>query len=138
MQLYLHIFSLIEREVLKPRLLILWFVGIGVSWVQLERVNGLKSRSKCGRCLKSASWRAEGPAGDSPKRAAGLNLGNWVESRHVGSFGELGRARRTTRRFTEVPHLAFNFMLNVKFGSVTFDEKPEVAKGTRRLAKSPP
>uniref|UniRef100_M1DYA7 Uncharacterized protein n=1 Tax=Solanum tuberosum TaxID=4113 RepID=M1DYA7_SOLTU len=31
------------------------------------------------------------------KGVVGLNLGSWVESRHIGSFGELGRARRTTR-----------------------------------------
>ncbi|KAH0749272.1 hypothetical protein KY290_028504 [Solanum tuberosum] len=33
---------------------------------------------------------------------AGLNSRKWVESRHVGSFGELGPARRTTRRIAEV------------------------------------
>uniref|UniRef100_M1DSA6 Putative plant transposon protein domain-containing protein n=1 Tax=Solanum tuberosum TaxID=4113 RepID=M1DSA6_SOLTU len=65
-----------------------------------------------------------------------LNLRSWVESRHVGSFGELGRARRTTRRFVEVPHIAFNFVLNVKFGSVTFGKKPEVFECTRRLAEN--
>ncbi|KAG5604926.1 hypothetical protein H5410_026418 [Solanum commersonii] len=31
---------------------------------------------------------------------AGLNLRSWVENRHVGPFGELGRAHRTTQRFT--------------------------------------
>uniref|UniRef100_M1E0G7 Uncharacterized protein n=1 Tax=Solanum tuberosum TaxID=4113 RepID=M1E0G7_SOLTU len=30
---------------------------------------------------------------------AGLNLRSWVENRHVGPFDELGRARRTIRRF---------------------------------------
>ncbi|KAG5571383.1 hypothetical protein H5410_061149, partial [Solanum commersonii] len=66
----------------------------------------------------------------------GLNLRSWVESRHVGLFGELGRARQTTRRFTKVPHLAYNFMLYLKFDSVTFGEKLEVAEGTRRFAES--
>uniref|UniRef100_M1DB81 Uncharacterized protein n=1 Tax=Solanum tuberosum TaxID=4113 RepID=M1DB81_SOLTU len=61
---------------------------------------------------------------------------SWVESRHARSFGKLGRAHRTTRQFAEVPpHLALNFMLNVLLGSVTFGEKPEVAKGTRRFAE---
>ncbi|KAH0636443.1 hypothetical protein KY289_036358 [Solanum tuberosum] len=59
---------------------------------------------------------------------AGLNSRGWVESRHVGSFGELGRAHRTTRRFTEGPHLAFNFMIYLMLGSLTFGEKPEFAK----------
>uniref|UniRef100_M1DT53 Uncharacterized protein n=1 Tax=Solanum tuberosum TaxID=4113 RepID=M1DT53_SOLTU len=44
-------------------------------------------------------------------RAAELNLGYWVESRHVGSFRELGRACRTIRQFAKVPLIAFNFML---------------------------
>uniref|UniRef100_M1DLQ1 Integrase core domain containing protein n=1 Tax=Solanum tuberosum TaxID=4113 RepID=M1DLQ1_SOLTU len=65
---------------------------------------------------------------------ARLNSRTWVESRHVGSFDKLGRARRTTRQFTEVPHLAFNFMLNEWFGSVTFGKNPEVTESTRRLA----
>uniref|UniRef100_M1DR87 Uncharacterized protein n=1 Tax=Solanum tuberosum TaxID=4113 RepID=M1DR87_SOLTU len=65
----------------------------------------------------------------------GLNLRRWVESRHIGSFGELGRARQTTRRFAEVPHIAFNFMINVKFSSVTFGEKPEVVECTRPRPK---
>ncbi|WMV32922.1 hypothetical protein MTR67_026307, partial [Solanum verrucosum] len=58
---------------------------------------------------------------------AGLNLKSRVESRHNGSFCELGRARRTTRRFAEIPYIAFNFRLNVKFGSVTFGENPKRA-----------
>ncbi|KAG5609916.1 hypothetical protein H5410_021197 [Solanum commersonii] len=29
----------------------------------------------------------------------GLNLKKWIKNGHVGPFGELGRARRTTRRF---------------------------------------
>uniref|UniRef100_M1D995 Polyprotein protein n=1 Tax=Solanum tuberosum TaxID=4113 RepID=M1D995_SOLTU len=68
-------------------------------------------------------------------RGLTLNLGSWVESRHVGSFGKLGQARRTTRRFAEVPHLAFNFMLKLKFSYVNFGEKLEFAECTRRLAK---
>uniref|UniRef100_M1DW25 Integrase core domain containing protein n=1 Tax=Solanum tuberosum TaxID=4113 RepID=M1DW25_SOLTU len=67
--------------------------------------------------------------------AAGLNLGSWVESRRVGSFGELGRARRITRWFVEVPLIAFNFMFYLEKGSVTFGEKPEFAECTRRLAE---
>ncbi|WMV54899.1 hypothetical protein MTR67_048284 [Solanum verrucosum] len=55
---------------------------------------------------------------------------------HIGSFGELGRALQTTRRFTEVPHLAFNSMPNKYLGFVTFREKLEVAKTTRRLDES--
>uniref|UniRef100_M1DYP1 Integrase core domain containing protein n=1 Tax=Solanum tuberosum TaxID=4113 RepID=M1DYP1_SOLTU len=66
---------------------------------------------------------------------AELNSRSWVESRHVGSFGELGRARQTTRWFAKVHHLAFNFMLNVLLSSVAFGEKPEIANGTRRLAE---
>ncbi|KAG5631641.1 hypothetical protein H5410_003358, partial [Solanum commersonii] len=42
----------------------------------------------------------------------GLNLGSWVKSRHLGSFGELVRARRITRR-----------------------EKPLIAKSIRQLAE---
>ncbi|KAG5579820.1 hypothetical protein H5410_050447 [Solanum commersonii] len=59
----------------------------------------------------------------------GLNSRSWVESRHVGSVGELGRARRTTRWFAKVPHLAFNFMLYLKLISVTFGEKLETWSG---------
>uniref|UniRef100_M1DHQ9 Uncharacterized protein n=1 Tax=Solanum tuberosum TaxID=4113 RepID=M1DHQ9_SOLTU len=62
---------------------------------------------------------------------AGLILEIVVESRHVGQFGELGRARRTTQRFTESPLIAFNFRLLLSFGSVTFDEKPEFTECTR-------
>ncbi|KAG5571353.1 hypothetical protein H5410_061119 [Solanum commersonii] len=58
----------------------------------------------------------------------GLNSRSWVKSRHVGLFGELGQTHRTTWWFTEVPHLAFNFMLYLKFDSVTFGEKPDVAE----------
>uniref|UniRef100_M1DIV5 Integrase core domain containing protein n=1 Tax=Solanum tuberosum TaxID=4113 RepID=M1DIV5_SOLTU len=54
----------------------------------------------------------------------------------VESHDKVGQARRTTRWFAEVPHLAFNFMLDVLLSSVTFGEKPEVVEGTRRLAKS--
>jgi len=68
--------------------------------------------------------------------AAGLNLGRWVDIRHF-SFGELDRARRTTRQFTEVPHITFNFMLNLMFASVTFGEKLEVPECTWRLTESP-
>uniref|UniRef100_M1DGX0 Integrase core domain containing protein n=1 Tax=Solanum tuberosum TaxID=4113 RepID=M1DGX0_SOLTU len=67
---------------------------------------------------------------------AGLNSRSWIESRHVGSFGELGRARQTTQRCTEVPHLTFYFLLYLKFDFVTFSEKLEVAESTRLLAKS--
>uniref|UniRef100_M1DIR9 Uncharacterized protein n=1 Tax=Solanum tuberosum TaxID=4113 RepID=M1DIR9_SOLTU len=70
--------------------------------------------------------------------AAGLNLGSWVESRHVGSFGQLGRTSRTTQRFAEVPLIAFNFMLNCELGFATFDERPEFAECTRRLTESLP
>uniref|UniRef100_M1D9A5 Uncharacterized protein n=1 Tax=Solanum tuberosum TaxID=4113 RepID=M1D9A5_SOLTU len=62
----------------------------------------------------------------------GLNSRSWVEIRHVRSFGEVGRARW----FAESPHLAFNFMLYVLLGSVTFGEKPEVAESTQRLVES--
>ncbi|KAG5590890.1 hypothetical protein H5410_041404, partial [Solanum commersonii] len=54
-------------------------------------------------------------------------LRSLVESRHVKSLGELGQSRRTTWRFTEGPHLTFNFMLKVLLGSVTFRGKPELA-----------
>ncbi|KAG5594668.1 hypothetical protein H5410_035900 [Solanum commersonii] len=63
---------------------------------------------------------------------AGLNLISWIESWHVGLFGELGQARRITRRFADCPNLAFNFMLHLMLGSVTFGKKPDVADGTRR------
>uniref|UniRef100_M1DBZ4 Uncharacterized protein n=1 Tax=Solanum tuberosum TaxID=4113 RepID=M1DBZ4_SOLTU len=65
-----------------------------------------------------------------------MNSRSWVESRHVGSLGELGRARRITQRFAEVLHFTFNFMLYLLFDSVTFGEKLEVAKGTRRVTES--
>uniref|UniRef100_M1DB60 Uncharacterized protein n=1 Tax=Solanum tuberosum TaxID=4113 RepID=M1DB60_SOLTU len=61
---------------------------------------------------------------------------SWVINRHVGSFGELGGAHRTTLRFSYFPHPAFNFMLYVLLGSVTSKEKLEFAEGTRRLAES--
>ncbi|WMV54901.1 hypothetical protein MTR67_048286 [Solanum verrucosum] len=64
-------------------------------------------------------------------------LGSWVESRHVGSFGELGRAGRTTRHFTEVPLLTFNSMPNKYLGFVTFIEKVDVVESTWRLDESP-
>lgn len=50
--------------------------------------------------------------------------------RPVGLLGELGLAS-----FSEVPHLAFNFMLYFNFISVTFDEKLEVTEGTRQFTK---
>uniref|UniRef100_M1DDA4 Integrase core domain containing protein n=1 Tax=Solanum tuberosum TaxID=4113 RepID=M1DDA4_SOLTU len=69
------------------------------------------------------------------KGVAGLNSRSWVES-NIGSFGEVGQARRTTRRFTEGPPLAFNFMFNVLLGTVTFGEKPQFVEGTRQLTES--
>uniref|UniRef100_M1DFJ7 Integrase core domain containing protein n=1 Tax=Solanum tuberosum TaxID=4113 RepID=M1DFJ7_SOLTU len=45
-------------------------------------------------------------------------------SRHVGKFGELGRARQTTQQFAEPPLIAFNFIVFDVFGFVTFGEKP--------------
>uniref|UniRef100_M1E0K5 Integrase core domain containing protein n=1 Tax=Solanum tuberosum TaxID=4113 RepID=M1E0K5_SOLTU len=68
-------------------------------------------------------------------RTGRLNLEVGVESRHVGSFADLGRARRTTRWFAESPFIPFNFMLNLEFGFVTFGEKPEFTEFTRRLAE---
>uniref|UniRef100_M1E055 Integrase core domain containing protein n=1 Tax=Solanum tuberosum TaxID=4113 RepID=M1E055_SOLTU len=65
-----------------------------------------------------------------------MNLRSWVETRHVRSFDELDQARQTTRRFADVPYLAFNFMLYLKLDSVTFGEKLEVTEGTRQLAKN--
>lgn len=50
--------------------------------------------------------------------------------RPVGLLGELGLSS-----FSEVPHLAFNFMLYFNFISVTFDEKLEVTEGTRQFTK---
>uniref|UniRef100_M1DIY1 Uncharacterized protein n=1 Tax=Solanum tuberosum TaxID=4113 RepID=M1DIY1_SOLTU len=66
---------------------------------------------------------------------AGLVLEVGVENRHVGQFGKLGRARRTTRRFTKSPLIAFNFMLILSLGSVTFGEKPDFAECILRLAE---
>uniref|UniRef100_M1DHA7 Putative plant transposon protein domain-containing protein n=1 Tax=Solanum tuberosum TaxID=4113 RepID=M1DHA7_SOLTU len=74
-------------------------------------------------------------------RTEGLILEVGVESKHVGQFGELGRARRTTRRFTESTLITFNFLVFDAFGSVDFGEKPEFAECTWRLAegrKEPP
>uniref|UniRef100_M1DZS0 Polyprotein protein n=1 Tax=Solanum tuberosum TaxID=4113 RepID=M1DZS0_SOLTU len=57
----------------------------------------------------------------------GLILEVGVEGRHVGKSGELGRARRTTRLFTESPLMAFKFLVFDAFGSVTFDmARPKV------------
>ncbi|KAG5599666.1 hypothetical protein H5410_031036 [Solanum commersonii] len=56
-------------------------------------------------------------------------------SRHVGLFGELGRACRTNRGFSEIPPIAFNFMFYLEKGFVTFGEKPEFMERTRRLAE---
>uniref|UniRef100_M1DN07 Uncharacterized protein n=1 Tax=Solanum tuberosum TaxID=4113 RepID=M1DN07_SOLTU len=67
-----------------------------------------------------------------------LNLEVGVESRHVEPFGKLGRTRRTTRRFAEVPLIAFIFMLNCELSSITFGEKPKFAECTRRLTKGLP
>lgn len=36
------------------------------------------------------------------------------ESRHVGSYGELGLSHQITSRFTEITLLPINFMLNLK------------------------
>lgn len=58
-----------------------------------------------------------------------------VESRHVGKFGELDEARRTTRRFAKTPLITFNFTDLVEFGYVSFDKKIEFFECTRRLAK---
>jgi len=69
-------------------------------------------------------------------RDAGLILEVGVESRHIGQFGKLGRARRTTQRFAESPLIAFDFMRMLSFGSVTFGKKPEFTECTRRLAGS--
>ncbi|KAG5610315.1 hypothetical protein H5410_021596 [Solanum commersonii] len=61
----------------------------------------------------------------------GLNSRKWIENRHFGPFGELGRVRRTTRQFAKPTLIALNFILYVLFDSITFGEKPEVAKSTR-------
>ncbi|KAG5590267.1 hypothetical protein H5410_040781, partial [Solanum commersonii] len=45
-----------------------------------------------------------------------LNSRSWVENRHIGSFGELGRARRTTQQFAQCSQLAFKFMFYVLLG----------------------
>uniref|UniRef100_M1DIX5 Integrase core domain containing protein n=1 Tax=Solanum tuberosum TaxID=4113 RepID=M1DIX5_SOLTU len=60
--------------------------------------------------------------------AAGLILEVVVESRHNGQFGDLGRVHRTTQLLTEPPLIAFNFMLLLSLGYVTFDmTRPKVA-----------
>uniref|UniRef100_M1E028 Integrase core domain containing protein n=1 Tax=Solanum tuberosum TaxID=4113 RepID=M1E028_SOLTU len=67
---------------------------------------------------------------------ARLNSRRWIENWHVGPIGELGQARRTTQQFAKSPPITLNFMLYVLFDSVTFGEKPEVAKSTRQLTKN--
>ncbi|KAG5599753.1 hypothetical protein H5410_031123 [Solanum commersonii] len=62
-----------------------------------------------------------------------LILGVGVESRHVRQFGELDRARRTTLRFAKSPLIAFNFMLKLSLGSVTYGEMHEFVECTWRL-----
>lgn len=61
----------------------------------------------------------------------GLILEVSIESQNVWQFGELGRARRTTRWFAETPFIAFNFMLYLSLGVVVFGEKLEFAEYTR-------
>lgn len=63
-------------------------------------------------------------------RVAGLIFEVGVESRIVGKFGEQGQPCRTTRRFADFPLIAFNSILLLSFGSVTFGEMPEFAECT--------
>ncbi|KAG5579707.1 hypothetical protein H5410_050334 [Solanum commersonii] len=65
----------------------------------------------------------------------GRELDDFKGQRHVGQFGELSRARRTTRPFAESPLLAFNFLVFKAFNSVTFGEKPEFPECTRLLTE---
>uniref|UniRef100_M1DE62 Uncharacterized protein n=1 Tax=Solanum tuberosum TaxID=4113 RepID=M1DE62_SOLTU len=66
----------------------------------------------------------------------GLILEVGVESRHVGQFGELGRARRIICWFVKSCLIAFNFMQMLSFGFVTFSEKPEFTEFTRQLVEN--
>uniref|UniRef100_M1D8K5 Integrase core domain containing protein n=1 Tax=Solanum tuberosum TaxID=4113 RepID=M1D8K5_SOLTU len=118
--------------------------GIGSIWVQLERVNPIPSpthlaqesewakaeavlnaATRCSRETKLIRG-AMGPTlivlvhasiffpGDTR-----LNSRRWVENRHVETFGELGRARRTTRRPREVQGIAINEDASTSKGKTT-------------------
>lgn len=64
----------------------------------------------------------------------GLILEVEVESSHIGQFRKFSRARWVTSRFSKPPLIILNFIGFVEFGFVTFVEKLEFAKCTRRLA----
>ncbi|KAG5571389.1 hypothetical protein H5410_061155 [Solanum commersonii] len=97
------------------------------------RANPNDGESKCGECVEITFGELKV---HSANHRPGLNSRRWIENRHIGPFGELGRAHRTTWQFAKSPPITLNFMLYVLIDSVTFGEKPEVAKSTRRLAKS--
>uniref|UniRef100_M1DHG8 Putative plant transposon protein domain-containing protein n=1 Tax=Solanum tuberosum TaxID=4113 RepID=M1DHG8_SOLTU len=91
---------------------------------------------KCGECVEIAFGELKVHSASRRIGVAGSNSRRWIENRHVGPFGELGRARRTTRRFAKSPCIAFNFKPHVLLVSATFGETLEFAKSIRRLAKS--
>uniref|UniRef100_M1DXT9 Putative plant transposon protein domain-containing protein n=1 Tax=Solanum tuberosum TaxID=4113 RepID=M1DXT9_SOLTU len=86
---------------------------------QIEEVKVWKVFERSKMASKRSSRRIAEEVG-KPYLDHRLNLRSWVESRDT--------ARQTTRLFTEIPHLAFNFMLYLKFDSVTFGENLEVAE----------
>uniref|UniRef100_M1DMU4 Integrase core domain containing protein n=1 Tax=Solanum tuberosum TaxID=4113 RepID=M1DMU4_SOLTU len=110
--------------------------GIGLTWVELERVNPSPSPTHSAR---ESEWAKAEPVLNAATRCSretqlirGLKLTSGFENRHDGSFGELGRARRITRQFAEYPHFAFNFKLYVLLATVTFGETLDVTKDMAR------
>uniref|UniRef100_M1D8I9 Uncharacterized protein n=1 Tax=Solanum tuberosum TaxID=4113 RepID=M1D8I9_SOLTU len=73
----------------------------------------IMKRSKCGKCLKSAGWRAKGPVGASPKRLAlarrkALPITDLLQFR-ANPFGEPDLARQNdsaTRRLDRRVYMA--------------------------------
>ena len=65
----------------------------------------------------------------------GFNLGCSVENRNLGTFVRLGQACRTYQLLSLLPHITLNLMLNMMKHSITFGEKPDVAKYIWRLAE---
>uniref|UniRef100_M1DQ96 Putative plant transposon protein domain-containing protein n=1 Tax=Solanum tuberosum TaxID=4113 RepID=M1DQ96_SOLTU len=91
--------------------------------VKLGEASAHSAFRRVGRCARLIS-----PKGLELGGAVGWNFKVGVESRHVGQFGELGLARRTTQQFVEFPLITFNLMLIWSFGPVTFDmARPKVA-----------
>uniref|UniRef100_M1DX24 Putative plant transposon protein domain-containing protein n=1 Tax=Solanum tuberosum TaxID=4113 RepID=M1DX24_SOLTU len=97
--------------------------------LEFVKLGGPRGKSAyCLTCRRSQLFHRLDP---DINRTSCKTLRVGVESRHIGYFGELGQACRTTRWFVESPSIAFNFIQMLSFGSVTFIEKPEFTECTR-------